>query len=72
LFHNLSTVSKSQRLAGFCRVSLNEVGEIMVSGYTVPIVIKKIDGAQAVQTMQGKKYIHQKKLKNDQNDLFNQ
>lgn len=49
---------------------LNEVGEIIVSGYCVPVVIRKIDGLQAVQTLQGKKYLHQKKLKSDQNDLF--
>lgn len=49
---------------------LNEVGEIIVSGYSVPVVIRKIDGLQAVETLQGKKYLHQKKLKSDQNDLF--
>lgn len=49
---------------------LNEVGEIIVSGYSVPVVIRKIDGLQAIETLQGKKYLHQKKLKSDQNNLF--
>lgn len=50
---------------------LDEVGEIKITDYAVTTVIEKIDGDHAVETIQGKKYRHAKKLAESQGDLFN-
>jgi hypothetical protein len=49
---------------------LNEVGDIKVTGYAVTTVIEKIDGSTSVETQQGKKYRHTKKLMDGQGSLF--
>ena len=49
---------------------LDEVGEVKIIGYAVTTVIKKIDGDVALETPQGRKYRHARKLVESQGDLF--
>lgn len=49
---------------------LDEVGEIIVTGYTVTTVIRKFDDRQSIETNLGRKYKHAKKLKESQDDMF--
>lgn len=49
---------------------LDEFGDIKIIGYSVPTVLDKIDGSTSVETAQGKKYRHAKKLSESQVELF--
>lgn len=49
---------------------LNEIGEIVITGYSVVTVIKKTDGAAVIETVQGKRHIARKKLAESQMGLF--
>lgn len=49
---------------------LDEAGNIVITGYSVPTVIEKIDGTGSYKTPQGKKHKHAKKLKDSQQNLF--
>ncbi|MDV6342401.1 hypothetical protein R2103_11550 [Nitrosomonas sp. Is24] len=51
---------------------IDEVGEIRITDYAVTTVIEKIDGDHTIETLQGKKYRHAKKLAESQGDLFNE
>ncbi|ENT6819459.1 hypothetical protein [Vibrio vulnificus] len=49
---------------------LDEVGDVVVTGYSVDTVIENGQENVFQETMQGKKYRHQKALKDAQQDLF--
>ena len=49
---------------------LDEVGEVVITGYTVAIVIKKYDDRQAIETVQGKEYRQAQAFRDGQDDLF--
>lgn len=49
---------------------LDEVGDVKITGYSVTTVLEKIDGGTIMETTQGRKYRHAKKLAESQNDLF--
>lgn len=49
---------------------LNEIGEVVVTGYSVDTVIEKIDGESSLKTEQGKKYIDKRKIASSQIKLF--
>ncbi|HCM0712921.1 TPA: hypothetical protein N2743_004417 [Vibrio parahaemolyticus] len=49
---------------------LDEVGDVVVTGYSVDTVIENGQESVFQETMQGKKYRHQKELKDAQQDLF--
>lgn len=49
---------------------LDEIGDIKITGYSVTTVLEKIDGDSQIQTTQGKKYRHAKKLSESQGKLF--
>ncbi|EJM7853814.1 hypothetical protein NOZ11_004360 [Vibrio parahaemolyticus] len=49
---------------------LDEVGDVVVTGYSVDTVIENGQEGVFQETMQGKKYRHQKALKDAQQDLF--
>ncbi|EHR0574962.1 hypothetical protein KS872_004772 [Vibrio parahaemolyticus] len=49
---------------------LDEVGDVVVTGYSVDTVIENGQESVFQETMQGKKYRHQKALKDAQQDLF--
>lgn len=49
---------------------LDEFGEVVVTGYSVPTVIQKVDGEQKFETTQGRRYKVQSKFKEGQMDLF--
>lgn len=49
---------------------INELGEVVTSGYSVVIVLESIESGISKETPQGKKHKHTQKLQNAQNDLF--
>ncbi|ELA9085339.1 hypothetical protein [Vibrio alginolyticus] len=49
---------------------LDEVGDVVVTGYSVDTVIENGQESVFQETIQGKKYRHQKALKDAQQDLF--
>ena len=49
---------------------LDEFGEVLITGYSVPTVIQKVDGEQKFETAQGRRYRAHKKFKEGQIDLF--
>jgi hypothetical protein len=49
---------------------LDETGEIQITGHSVSTVIRKIDSGEELETLQGKKYIFNKKQTEAQTDLF--
>ncbi|MEE9337580.1 MAG: hypothetical protein V3U87_05830 [Methylococcaceae bacterium] len=49
---------------------LDEVGEIIVTGYSVTTVIRKYNDRQSIETRQGRSYKHTKKHRDGQTDLF--
>ena len=51
---------------------LDEIGEIRITGYSVSTVLNKIDGPTSVETLQGKRYRHAKRMSESQTDLFQQ
>jgi len=60
----IECVLKSSRI-------LDEVGNIVVKSYSVDTVLAKIDGIYTVETKQGKRFKHNKKLIESQGNLFN-
>ncbi len=48
----------------------DEVGDVIVTGYSVATVIRKTDGIATLETVQGKRYKAHKKFTKDQQDLF--
>ncbi len=51
---------------------LDEIGEVVITGYSVKVVIKKIDGSVVEETRQGKAYKINKKIAANQCELFNE
>lgn len=49
---------------------LNEVGDEIVKKYSVATVLDRIESGSSVETISGKIYRHEKRLKNAQADLF--
>lgn len=49
---------------------LDETGNVVVTGYSVPTVIGKYDERQTFETPQGKEYKQAKKFSESQNELF--
>lgn len=49
---------------------LDEVGDIKITGYSVTTVLEKTDGDTLLETAQGRKYRHAKKLAESQEDMF--
>lgn len=49
---------------------LDEFGEVVITGYSVPTVIQKIDGEQKFETTQGRRYRAHRKFEEGQIDLF--
>ncbi len=49
---------------------LDEIGEIVTTGYAVETVIENISGYKNVETIQGRAYRHKRSLQNSQGDLF--
>jgi hypothetical protein len=49
---------------------IDEIGDIVVTGYSVVTVIKKSDGAMSFETIQGKRHLARRKDAEDQIDLF--
>ncbi|GHD80338.1 hypothetical protein ACFSQE_07400 [Vogesella fluminis] len=49
---------------------LDEFGEVVVTGYSVPTVIQKVDGDLKFETTQGRRYRAHRKFKEAQIDLF--
>ncbi|HAS3381188.1 TPA: hypothetical protein I6122_003825 [Vibrio cholerae] len=49
---------------------LDEVGEVVITGYAVDTVVENGQETVFKETLQGKKYRHQKALKDAQQDLF--
>jgi len=49
---------------------LDEVGEVIVTGYSVPTVIRKFDDRQSFETQKGKNFKHEMNMRRNQNDLF--
>lgn len=48
----------------------DEIGDIVVTGYSVVTVIKKNDGLASFETIQGKRHLAHRKFTEDQIDLF--
>lgn len=49
---------------------INELGEVITSGYSVSLVIEKIEAGLSEETHQGRRHKHAKKLIASQKDLF--
>lgn len=49
---------------------LDEVGDLVVTGYAVTTVIRKFDDRQSIETRQGRSYRQAQKLREGQEDLF--
>lgn len=49
---------------------LDEVGEVVITGYSVSTVIRKFDDRQSIETDKGRNYKHTMKMKKNQDDLF--
>ncbi len=49
---------------------LDETGELQITGHSVSTVIRKIDGGEEFETLQGKRYKFNKKQVDSQADLF--
>ena len=49
---------------------VNEFGEVVITGYTVPLVSKKHDGAIVTETNHGKTVRKKKEAEKQQLDLF--
>lgn len=49
---------------------LDEVGDVKVTGYAVSTVLEISDGVDVSKTPQGNRYLHTKKLRDSQGDLF--
>lgn len=48
----------------------DEIGDVVITGYSVSTVIRKADGATSFETAQGRRYKAHKKFNEDQQDLF--
>jgi hypothetical protein len=51
---------------------VDELGDVVTSGYSVEVVLENVSSGVSVETVQGKKYRHTKKMKDSQNDMFSQ
>jgi hypothetical protein len=51
---------------------VDELGEVVTSGYTVEVVLENIHSGVSGETVQGKKYRHTKKMKDGQKDMFSE
>ncbi|KAB7707696.1 hypothetical protein GBN32_14065 [Plesiomonas shigelloides] len=51
--------------------SIDELGETIINGYSVDIVLESIESGLSQETKQGKAYRHAKNLSDKQGDLFN-
>lgn len=49
---------------------VDELGEVVTSGYSVEVVLENIHSGVSGETAQGKRYRHTKKMKDRQNDMF--
>ncbi|MBQ0727059.1 MAG: hypothetical protein KBT77_06910 [Thalassolituus oleivorans] len=49
---------------------IDELGDVVTSGYSVDIVLENIESGLPKETLQGKRYRHTQKLIEAQNDLF--
>lgn len=49
---------------------LDETGSVVVTGYSVPTVIKKEDSAQIIETSQGRQHKQDKRLSQSQGNMF--
>lgn len=48
----------------------DEIGDVVITGYSVSTVIRKTDGAISFETVQGRRYKASKKFNEDQQNLF--
>lgn len=48
----------------------DEIGDVVITGYSVATVIKKTDGVASLETVQGKRFKAHKKFTKDQQNLF--
>src|SRR5690625_24236 len=51
---------------------VDELGDIVTSGYSVEVVLENVSSGVSGETVQGKRYRHTKKMKDSQNDMFSQ
>ncbi len=65
-FKHGSTITCVLRIAR----ELDEVGEIKTTGYSVATVIEITEGTETKATKQGHRYLHAKKMRDSQGDLF--
>lgn len=49
---------------------VDELGEVVTSGYSVEVVLENIHSGVSSETAQGKRYRHTKKMTNGQEDMF--
>lgn len=49
---------------------VDELGEVVTSGYSVNVVLENIHSGMSSETTQGKQYRHTKKMVNGQSDMF--
>ena len=49
---------------------VDELGEVVTSGYSVKVVLESINSGVSAETAQGKRYHHTKKMTDGQGDLF--
>jgi hypothetical protein len=49
---------------------VDELGEVVTSGYSVEVVLENIHSGVSERTVQGKRYRHNKKMKGAQDDMF--
>ena len=49
---------------------IDELGEVVTSGYSVDVVLENIESGLPKETPHGKRYRHTQKLIEAQNDLF--
>lgn len=48
----------------------DEIGDVVITGYSVTTVIQKTDGTTSLETLQGKRFKARKKFTKDQQNLF--
>lgn len=48
----------------------DEIGDVVITGYSVATVIQKTDGTTSLETLQGKRFKARKKFTKDQQNLF--
>ncbi|MGF1793603.1 hypothetical protein L4D21_23715 [Photobacterium profundum] len=71
LFERISFQHSSAITCVLCvHKKLDEIGEIVITGYSVETVLDNLDGQKRSETVQGKRYRHHKKMADKQGDLF--